>query len=72
MDKKLEKEVNKLVSQMALKNNKQLPDAEWHQKISFVKSGIRILGYIFIPFNISVAVTLLIVSEAVGIIEELV
>ena len=68
MDKKLEKEVNKLVSQMALKNNKQLPDAEWHQKISFV----RILGYIFIPFNISVAVTLLIVSEAVGIIEELV
>ena len=71
-DKKLEKEVNKLVSQMALKNNKQLPDAEWHQKISFVKSGVRILGYIFIPFNISVAVTLLIVSEAVGIIEELV
>tara|TARA_R110000765_G_C18462190_1_gene549940 strand:+ start:54 stop:227 length:174 start_codon:yes stop_codon:yes gene_type:complete len=51
---------------------KQLPDAEWHQKISFVKSGIRILGYLFIPFNISVAVTLLIVSEAVGIIEELV
>ena len=72
MDKKLEKEVNKLGSQMALKNGKQLPDAEWHQKISFVKSGIRILGYIFIPFNISVAVTLLIVSEAVGIIEELV
>ena len=72
IDKKLEKEVNKLVSQMALKNNKQLPDAEWHQKISFVKSGVRILGYIFIPFNISVAVTLLIVSEAVGIIEELV
>jgi hypothetical protein len=50
----------------------QLPDARKHQIISFVKSGIRILGYIFIPFNISVAVTLLIVSEAVGIIEELV
>jgi|TARA_B110000914_G_C15280758_1_gene362003 hypothetical protein len=72
MDKNLEKEVNKLVTRMATKNNKQLPDAEWHQKVSFIKSGIRILGYIFIPFNISVAVTLLIVSEAVGIIEELV
>ena len=50
----------------------ELPDARKHQIISFVKSGIRILGYIAIPFNISVAVTLLIVSEAVGILEELV
>jgi len=50
----------------------ELPDARKHQMISFVKSGIRILGYGFIPFNIDVAVTLLIVSEAVGIIEELV
>ena len=50
----------------------QLPDARKHQIISFVKSGIRILGYIFIPFNIDVAVTLLVVSEVVGIIEELV
>ena len=48
------------------------PDARNHQQISFVKSGIRILGYIFLPFNIGVAVTLLIVSEAVGILEELV
>ena len=54
-------------------NNKQeLPDARKHQQISFVKSGVRILGYGFIPFNISVAVTLLIVSEAIGILEELV
>ena len=55
-----------------MKNLDKLPDPKLHQKISFVKSGIRILGYIFIPFNISVAVTLLIVSEAVGIVEELV
>jgi hypothetical protein len=48
------------------------PDAKKHQQISFVKSGIRILGYIFIPFNVDVAVTLLVVSEAVGILEELV
>jgi len=50
----------------------QLPDARKHQIISFVKSGIRIIGYGFLPFNISVAVTLLVVSEAVGILEELV
>ena len=54
-------------------NKKQeLPDAKKHQMISFVKSGIRIIGYIFLPFNIGVAVTLLIVSEVVGILEELV
>jgi|TARA_R110002167_G_scaffold12603_1_gene53556 hypothetical protein len=54
-------------------NNKQeLPDAKKHQMISFVKSGIRIIGYVFLPFNISVAVTLLILSESVGILEELV
>ena len=55
-----------------MKNLEKLPDPRLHQIISFVKSGIRILGYIFIPFNVGVAVTLLIVSEGVGIIEELV
>ena len=55
-----------------MKNLDKLPDPKKHQLISFVKSGIRILGYIFIPFNLGVAVTLLIVSEAVGIVEELV
>ena len=48
------------------------PDAKKHQIVSFIKSGIRILGYIFIPFNIDVAVTLLVVSEGVGILEEMV
>ena len=28
------------------------PDPKKHQTISFIKSGIRILGYCFIPFNI--------------------
>jgi len=48
------------------------PDAKKHQIISFIKSGIRILGYCFIPFNLVVASILLILSEVVGIIEELV
>ena len=55
-----------------MKNLEKLPDPRLHQIISFVKSGVRILGCLFIPFNIGVAVTLLIVSEGIGIVEELV
>ena len=55
-----------------MKNLDKLPDPKKHQLISFIKSGIRILGYIFIPFDLGAAVTLLVVSEAVGILEELV
>jgi len=48
------------------------PDAKKHQLVSFIKSGIRILGYCFIPFNLVTSAILLILSEIVGIIEELV
>lgn len=50
----------------------QLPDARKHQIISFIKSGIRILGYAFIPFSLVTATIILILSEIIGIIEELV
>jgi len=55
-----------------MKNLDQMPDQKWHRRISFLKSGIRIVGYCFIPFNLITATALLVVSEAVGIIEELV
>jgi len=55
-----------------IKNVDQMPDQKWHRRISFIKSGIRIVGYLVIPINIPAAVALLVVSEAVGIIEELV
>ena len=55
-----------------VKNIDQMPDQKWHRRISFIKSGIRIAGYFAIPFNIPAAVSLLIISEVVGIIEELV
>ena len=55
-----------------VKNIDQMPDQKWHRRISFIKSGIRIIGYLAIPINIPAAVALLVVSEAVGIIEELV
>ncbi len=50
----------------------KLPDPRSHQIISFIKSGIRILGYIVLPFDIIISALLLIFSEAVGIYEEMV
>jgi len=48
------------------------PDAKKHQLISFVKSGIRIVGYICIPFSLVWATVILVLSEVVGVVEELV
>ena len=57
-----------------MKDNKleKTPDPKLHQQISFIKSGVRILGYCFIPFSLVFATILLILSEVIGIIEELV
>ena len=54
------------------KKKQKLPDARKHQIISFVKSGIRIFGYIFLWYSLDISVFLLILSELVGIGEELV
>jgi hypothetical protein len=50
----------------------KMPNQKWHQIVSFIKSGVRIVGYCFIPYNLIVATTLLVVSELIGIIEEIV
>ena len=50
----------------------KLPDPKLHQQVSFIKSGIRILGYGLIPFSLVWATIILILSEVVGIVEELV
>ena len=55
-----------------VKHIEQMPDQKWHRRISFLKSGIRIVGYVFIPFNLITATILLVISEVVGIFEELV
>jgi len=54
------------------KVKQELPDARKHQIISFVKSGVRILGYGFLIVNLEIAVGILIFSEIIGIVEELV
>lgn len=55
-----------------LKDIDKMPNQKWHQIISFIKSGIRIVGYILIPFSLFWAAIMLIISEIVGIVEELV
>ncbi len=51
---------------------KHMPNQKWHKIISFIKSGIRILGYAIIPFDLVIATGVLILSEIIGIVEELV
>ena len=53
-------------------NIKHMPNQKWHRYVSFIKSGVRILGYAFLPFNLVIATAVLIFSEVIGIIEELV
>tara|TARA_E500000318_G_scaffold109620_1_gene123029 strand:- start:2839 stop:3102 length:264 start_codon:yes stop_codon:yes gene_type:complete len=59
-------------SPLTADNLQDYPDAKKHQIVSFIKSGIRILGYILIPFSLPWAAGILVLSEIVGIIEELV
>jgi uncharacterized membrane protein affecting hemolysin expression len=59
-------------SNQTILNLEDYPDAKKHQIVSFIKSGIRILGYILIPFDLLWAAGILVISELVGIIEELV
>ena len=48
------------------------PDPKKHQQISFIKSGLRIVGYLLLVISPIAAVTFLIYSEALGVIEEMV
>lgn len=50
----------------------EFPNPEKHKIISFIKSGVRIIGYSFLLFNIKIAVMFLVLSEVVGVIEEMV
>jgi len=48
------------------------PDPKQHQLVSFLKSAVRISGYLALPFGIGLGVIILVISELIGIIEELV
>ena len=51
---------------------KNLPDPTNHQLISFLKSAVRISGYLLLFYNLMIAVPVLVLSELIGIAEELV
>ena len=48
------------------------PDPKKHQQISFAKSFLRLAGYILLFINLPIAASVLIASEILGVIEELV
>jgi len=48
------------------------PDAKLHQLVSFLKSAVRLTGYGALLYSIGLGVFILIISEVIGIIEELV
>ncbi len=53
-------------------NLDNMPDQKKHQIVSFVKSGVRLLGYGLLLYSLEFAVGVLILSEVIGIVEELV
>ena len=48
------------------------PDPRLHQLVSFLKSAVRISGYVALFWIIGLGAVILILSEIIGIVEELV
>jgi hypothetical protein len=46
------------------------PDPKKHKILSFIKSFIRILGYVLLTWDLALASIVLLISELVGIWEE--
>lgn len=42
-----------------------------HTKLSYMKSGIRIAGFVLLPFSLVAAAVALVIAEIVGVAEEL-
>jgi len=72
LDSYRDKMIKKVEDYKSVKDLDKMPNQKWHQIVSFIKSGVRIIGYCFIPFNLVVATILLVFSEVIGIIEEMV
>jgi len=53
-------------------NNMEHPNPKNHQRVSFLKSALRLIGYLLLLIEPVAAVTILVCSEALGIAEELV
>lgn len=56
----------------SMKTEQKYPDAWKHKVVSFVKSATRIVGYALLPVSITYATIVLVLSEVIGIYEEMV
>ena len=55
-----------------IKEDFHQPDPKLHQLVSFLKSAVRISGYVALFWSVGLGAVILILSELVGIVEELV
>ena len=62
----------KMIEKRERENLEHMPNQKWHQIVSFIKSGFRLAGYGLLLYSVPIAVGVLIFSEIIGIIEELV
>jgi len=51
---------------------KYMPNQKLHRNVSFIKSGVRILGFGLCWWSLDIGVTVLILAEVIGVGEELV
>jgi len=64
--------INDEIHYKIINQRKKHPDPKLHQLVSFLKSAVRISGYVALFWSIGLGATILILSEIIGIIEELV
>ena len=54
------------------KDVRHMPDQYKHKVVSFIKSGVRIVGFGVCWWSLDIGLTLLILAEVIGVGEELV
>ena len=64
--------MNFYMQYLQMGRNSKHPDPKLHKQISFFKSTIRIAGYCILPSSILIGAIVLVISEVIGIIEEMV
>ncbi len=69
---KNEHSTNNEIHYRILNKKQDHPDPKLHQQVSFLKSAVRISGYVALFWSIGLGAVILILSELIGIVEELV
>jgi hypothetical protein len=64
--------INDEIHYRILNETQKHPDPKMHQLVSFLKSAVRISGYVALFWSVGLAAVILIISELIGIVEELV